>query len=436
MTITIRHAWLQKHPSPAAIRGEFHWYPAEGDRELRASFVERSRGVDAPAVLWQLAPGRVSWARVFAATAPVDGRRYTGLVLSIAEGEGASPAELLEALEVPEAAPWSEGPTPRRVTASADRRRARAQRWSARDVGADEGAAEHDEGSDFAVDAVAAGPPRAAITPGEDAKDAKLALEAVVSAQDAAEPWGQKLAAVALAGSRWGRDGESGDDRRANAGAMAEVAGMGEVAAMARALLGGGDALLAEPDREDLPRLVASVERWMPPMVAGKPRWGAWRTGTAPQVPDRVAGLVAVAWQDPGSRAARGWTLLCELAAAKARTLDELVGELGATEQPAAALTEAERAAIGEARDFAATLHAWGRGRLDASASAATLPTRLADVVALRVLACLMADRDPRRPIAEARWHALLPAARRTMLLDTVVRRAASLRSLVEVSHA
>src|SRR5262245_2166376 len=108
MTIAIRHAWLQKHPSPAASRGEFHWYPPEEDRELRASFVERSRGVDAPAVLWQLAPGRASWARMFAATAPVDGRRYVGMVLTIAEGERAEPAELLEALEVPEAAPWSE----------------------------------------------------------------------------------------------------------------------------------------------------------------------------------------------------------------------------------------------------------------------------------------------------------------------------------------
>jgi hypothetical protein len=383
----------------------------------------------------------VSWARVFAATAPVDGRRYTGLVLSIAECEGATPAELLEALEVPEAGPWSDGDAPRRVAASADRRRARAQRWSARDVGA----MGHDEDSDFAGDAVAAGPPRAAIVPGEDAKEAKLAVAAdaiaprgaeLAAARGAGELRGPKLAAVVLASSRWGSGGESGDDRRTDTGAMTEGAGMAEVAAIARALLGGGDALLAGPDREGLPRLVASVERWMPPMVTGKPRWGAWRTGTAPQVPDRVARLVAAGWLDPGSRAARGWTLLCELAATRERTLDELVGELGATEQPAAALTEAERAAVGEARDFAATLHAWGRGRLDASASAATLPARLADGVALRVLACLMADRDPRRPIAEARWHALLPAARRTMLLDTVVRRAASLRALVEVSHA
>jgi hypothetical protein len=365
MTISIRHAWLQKHPSPAATRGEFHWYPPDDDRELRASFVERSRGVDAPAVLWQLAPGRVSWARVFAATAPTDGRRYAGLVLATAEDEAATAAELLEALEVPEAAPWSEAAEPRRAIAAPapppamDHRLARARRWSAREVAADE-----------------------------------------------AQP-----------------------RRRSDASAA-------EVAAIARSLLGGGDAVLADPDRAELPRLAASVERWMPPAVAGRPRRGAWRTGPAPQAPDRIAGLIAAAWADPRSRAAQAWGLLCELAEAKERTVDELAGELAAFEQPAAALTDAERAVVGEPRDFAATLHAWGRGRLDGVASAATLPSRLADAVALRVLACLIADGDPRGPIAEARWHALLPAARRAALLDTVVRRAASLRALVEVHDA
>jgi hypothetical protein len=149
-----------------------------------------------------------------------------------------------------------------------------------------------------------------------------------------------------------------------------------------------------------------------------------------------VAGLVAAAWSDPASRAAQAWALLCELAAAQERTVDEVAGELAAVEQPAWALTDAERAVLGEARDFAGTLHAWGRGRLDAVASAATLPARLADAVALRVLACLIADRDPHGPIAEARWYALLPAARRGVLLDAVLRRAGSLRALVEVHDA
>lgn len=373
MTIAIRHAWLQKHPSPAATRGEFHWYPPEGDRELRASLVERSRGIDAPAVLWQLAPGRVSWARVFAATAPIDGRRYVGLVLTTAEAEGASAAELLEALEVPAAEPWHE---------------ASAAAHAATSRGILVGDLRGGAGLDGAAQ------------------------------RSAAEP------AVRL-----GRpDAAEGRSRAGGAS--------GEVAAIARALLGGGDGVLAAPERAELPGLVASVERWMPAAVTCKARAGAWRTGAAPLAVDRVAGLVAAAWCAPRGHAAQAWTLLCELSAAKERGVDEVAAELAAAEQPAAALTDAERAALGEARDFAATLHAWGRGRLDASASAQTLPVRLADAVALRVLACLIADRDPRGPIAEARWHALLPAARRGVLLDAVARRAGTLRGLVEVSHA
>jgi len=382
MTISIRHAWLQKHPSPAATRGEFHWYPPEGDRELRASFVERSRGVDAPAVLWQLAPGRVSWARVFAATAPSDGRRYVGLALTTAEdeaaaaGDAAPAAELLDALEVPAAAPWSEGREPRGASAVGERQHANA----------------HREAAGSAVGAIDAQPASVSAR-GELADEAR----------------------------RWWRSGPGAP---------------GEIAAIARALLCGEDAALADPERPELPRLVASVERWMPARVAARPRWGAWRSGTASQAPDRVAGLVAAAWSEPRSRAAQAWRLLCELAAARGLGVDELAAELVASEPPAAALTADERAVLGGSRDFAATLHAWGRGRLDSGEGAATLPARLADAVAMRVLACLMADRDPREPIAEARWHALLPAARRATLLDAVARRASSLRALVEVHDA
>jgi hypothetical protein len=71
-----RHAWLQKHPSPLTSDGEFHWYPdvpQVGDRELRAGLVERVRGIEPPAVLWQLERGRVAWGQVFSATAPLDG---------------------------------------------------------------------------------------------------------------------------------------------------------------------------------------------------------------------------------------------------------------------------------------------------------------------------------------------------------------------------
>lgn len=340
MTPDVRHAWLQKHPSPAAARGEFHWYPAGGDRELRASVVEQTRGVDAPAVFWQLAPGRVVWAQVFAAVAPTDGRRYAGLVLSIAEDARAPAVELLQRIACPAAEPWSEAPH----------------------------------------------------------------------------------AAPRL---------------RAPAGSL-------EIAGIARALIGGGDAVVADSHDAALPERIASVERWMPARIANAARAGVWRSGAA--LPswsgDRVAGVVAAAWRDPKSRAAQAWTLLCELAAARERTVDEIAAELGGADaggisSPSALLTDDERAALGRdpVRDFTALLHAWGRGRLDASATAATLPARLADALALRVLAQLLADRDPRAPLTEARWHALLPAARRSMLFETAIRRAGSLRAL-EGIHA
>src|SRR5262249_56664316 len=106
-----RHAWLQEHPRPRATGGEFHWYPevrGAGDRELRAGFVERVRGIEPPAVLWQLERGRVAWGQVFAAIAPLDGRRYVGMVLSVVEGDRPA-CDLLAALAPPPAAPWSGG---------------------------------------------------------------------------------------------------------------------------------------------------------------------------------------------------------------------------------------------------------------------------------------------------------------------------------------
>jgi hypothetical protein len=106
MTLTVRRAWLQKHPSPVATAGEFHWYPREVDGDLRAELVARAHGIEPPAILWELSPGRVVWARVFAAHAPTDGRRYVGLALAIAQGE-AAPSELLAAIDEPTAAPWS-----------------------------------------------------------------------------------------------------------------------------------------------------------------------------------------------------------------------------------------------------------------------------------------------------------------------------------------
>ncbi|HEV7557831.1 MAG TPA: hypothetical protein VGO00_20335 [Kofleriaceae bacterium] len=104
--MTIRHAWLQKHATPVASDGEFHWYPQS---DAAPEIVERSRGVSPPAVLWELAPNRVVWAQAFAATAPTDARRYVGFVVSIVEGDGTA-AELLHRLVAPPPRPWEASP--------------------------------------------------------------------------------------------------------------------------------------------------------------------------------------------------------------------------------------------------------------------------------------------------------------------------------------
>ncbi len=343
-----RHAWLQKHPTPLTSAGEFHWYPEAarpGDRELRAGLVERVRGIEPPAVLWQLERGRVAWGQVFAATAPLDGRRYVGMALSVVEGDRPA-CDLLAALAPPPAAPWSDG----------------------------------------------------------------LAM-----ASRGHEPAVQELAAV----------------RRET---------RGDVAGVARALMSGGPARIDDPERPGLPAWIASIERLLPE-PGGKPRCGVWCAGAsgaggataAPGARDHVAELAAAAWREPASRQARAWTLLCELAAARGESIDTVGAALDAVD-PGAALTAEERALA--PGGVVEVLHAWGRGRLDRSPAAGTLAARLADLVALRVLTRLAAGDEPGTAIAEARWYALVPAARRTQLLAAVARRTASLRAVVEAHHA
>ncbi|HEX3758627.1 MAG TPA: hypothetical protein VHW23_07965 [Kofleriaceae bacterium] len=353
-----RHAWLQKHPSPQTATGEFHWYPTgqtPGDRELRAGLVERVRGIEPPAVLWQLERGRVAWGQVFAATAPLDGRRYVGLVLSVVEGDRPA-CDLLAALAPPPAGPWSDG---------------------------------------------------------------------LATASPGREPAVQELTALR---------------REAR----------GDAAAVARALLSGGTARVDDPESPGLPAWIASIDRILPE-PGSRARCGVWCAApggpgvsgtasgpgaggaTAQGAHDRVAALAAAAWREPASRQARAWTLLCELATARGESIDA-VGAALAVIDPAAALTAEERAlAPGGVVDV---LHAWGRGRLDRSPAADTLAARLADLVALRVLNRLAAGEEPGAAIAEARWYALVPAARRTQLMAAVARRTTSLRTVVEAHHA
>ena len=333
-----RHAWLQKHPSPLATRGEFHWYPEVGDRELRAGFVERVRGIEPPAVLWQLERGRVAWGQVFSATAPLDGRRYVGLVLSVVEGHR-STGDLLAMLEPPPAAPWNDG------------------------------LATESRGRELAV---------------------------------------QELAAVRR--EAWG-----------------------DVDGVVRALLSGGAGRIDDPESARLPAWIASIERILPDLGT-RPRCGVWCTGAASGARDRVAELAAAAWREPASRQARAWTLLCELAAARGESIDQVGAALEAIDV-GVALTAEERALVGPC-SVVDVLHAWGRGRLDRSPAADTLAARLADLVALRVLARLADGDDAGAAIAEARWYALVPEVRRAALLTAVARRTASLRAVVEAHHA
>jgi hypothetical protein len=100
----ISREWLQKHPTPRAGDGAFHWYPAAISEEARAAIADE---LDGEATVW-LAPGRVAVARRFEETAPGDGRRYRGIAAVIVEARDASVAALLGALPVPEPRPWGD----------------------------------------------------------------------------------------------------------------------------------------------------------------------------------------------------------------------------------------------------------------------------------------------------------------------------------------
>jgi len=174
--------------------------------------------------------------------------------------------------------------------------------------------------------------------------------------------------------------------------------------AVARALLGGGVAALGELSRSGLPRAVAMLERRMPACVAARPRQGVWLVEATARAHDPVAELATAPL---GSRGARAWQLACELASDQ-RGVDAVIAAAGRDDAT-----------------WLGTLNAWGRGRVDRD-----LET-LADGVALRALAGLLADREPARAIAEARWHALLPRVRRDELLAAVARRAPTLRGIL-----
>ncbi len=103
--IEVRHAWLQKHATPGAQDGRFHWFPESDadDAALRRWVVEQTQGLTAPAVWWELSEGQLVWAALFSATA--EDRPYRGIALCVARG--AAPAhELWRALAPPPPGPY------------------------------------------------------------------------------------------------------------------------------------------------------------------------------------------------------------------------------------------------------------------------------------------------------------------------------------------
>jgi len=104
MRARILREWLQKHPTPRAADGDFHWYPGALEEARRA---ELAASADGELTVW-LAPGRVACARRFHEVAPADGRGYAGLAVVVVEGD-ASAAALLPAAALPAPRPWLAG---------------------------------------------------------------------------------------------------------------------------------------------------------------------------------------------------------------------------------------------------------------------------------------------------------------------------------------
>jgi hypothetical protein len=380
----VRHAWLQKHPTPRAAGGEFHWY-AEGaarddEAALRGRVVEQVQGLTAPAVWWELSPDRVIWAAVFSAISPTDARPYRGVALTIAGGDGGLRARLAE---MPLAPP---------------------------------------------------------------------------------EPWS---AASAASAARAARSHEP------------STLPSSEASELARALLSGGAASVEDPHDPRWPARLAELVHLLPAPLLQRTWRGQLSEATTTlgrrgersgersgERRDGVAELLAAAWisrGEPERRTRATWQLLVELAAqeqARAglafdeRWLDET---LARSEQAAARarspealwqwLDESERAGwslhhAAPPASWPRLLHGWGRGWLDEPDEPgerdapgerdgffAARTQRFADELCLRALALLRAGGDASSILAEVRWHALLPAARRRAMLNEMARCAPSLRA-------
>lgn len=406
-----RRAWLQKHPTPLASDGEFHWYEEDGalEADVRARVVEEVQGVAPPAVWWEVTPRRVLWAAVFSAVAPGDARPYRGVALTVIEREGdgeGGAAALLEQLRPARAAPWT---NPR-----------------------DDHDAQDDDGDER--DGTATLEPHRPARAGSRTQARSPATSEVEARCTDHDARTAKLELDGLANAR--APGAERADGAPRGCAPAEVA---------RVILEGGAATVEDPHAEALPRQLATLWRWLPAALAEEPRRGQWRArGTAAPgaAGDEVAAMLAAAWQpadeDERLAAPAAWTLLTELARARGQRLAEVMihceraRERAAGRRPLDELLGprarvAWRTSAGAAPAWRRLVHCWGRGWLDADAADPPLAARLAEELALRALAALR-RRAPVAPVlAEVRWHALLPRDRRDALQRELARIAPSL---------
>lgn len=442
----MRHAWLQKHPTPRAAGGEFHWYAERAARAgdeaddaalrgreadaLRGRVVEQVQGLTAPAVWWELSPGRVIWAAVFSAISPTDARPYRGVALTIARGrEDDGPSELLAALELARPAPWSErsdGSRGRDGSHGGDGPAHRARAASpARDAG------------ELARAALRGG--AAAVEDPHDLRwPARLGeLTRLLPPALAQRTWSGQLTDAAtrtqarrhnardgvaeLLAAAWQATGEQARPARAAWQLLVELARVGGLPARNEAAAGAASGAGYE----------ASTD--------------AGNDASTDAGYDASIGAGNEASIDAGNEAGNDTSLL--------RALDET---LARSERIAATAHDAEllwrwldagerarwsRRGAAPPTSWSRLLHGWGRGWLDEPGGAVggdgvvevgdrgdlARAARLADALASRALALLRSGRDAAPVIAEARWHALLPAARRRALLHALACRAPSL---------
>ncbi len=377
----ITRAWLQQDPSPSG-GGAYHWHvarPGDGRGPLdlvpahdRAGLAERLHGEAGATAIWRWDDAHLLWASVFTARAPHDGRSYRGLVVTRVDGTP-SVAGALREVPTRVARPWSP--------------------LDEDDADDDDGANSEDDDATSEDD-----------DGGDDDDD----------------------------------DGASRPTRTATA--------------LAALVLRPGPVAVVPACSPRLPRWLARViTRAEPIVVSPRPGFTTLVAGAA-RASGQAARILATAALGP-TTAAASWRVLVDLAAARAAAVPDLEPELAAvaeafrdaagvaalvarvlTDDEVACLARAGVRPLGQLADAEAAwrrlLHYWGRGVFDAAPSARSLPTRLAEVIALRAA---LTPAWAGRLRAEIGWASLLPAVRRDHLHATLRARVPALA--LELDH-